>query len=125
LCLQCHLHQWRGLRCGGSRNRHALELVLGSAGSNRIRSAILQTIIGVVDRDLDVRQAVEAPRVHFEDGVVFAEPGIDLSGMDGDAQVVRFGAPNLFFGGVQAALRRDSGVTGAGDPRRGGVAVSE
>lgn len=102
-----------------------VELVLGSAGSNRIRSAILQTIIGVVDRDLDVRQAVEAPRVHFEDGVVFAEPGIDLSGVDGDAQVVRFVAPNLFFGGVQAALRRDSGMTGAGDPRRGGVAVSE
>jgi len=102
-----------------------VELVLGSAGSNRIRSAILQTIIGVVDRDLDVRQAVDAPRVHFEDGVVFAEPGIDLSGVDGDARVVRFGAPNLFFGGVQAALRRDSGMTGAGDPRRGGVAVSE
>jgi gamma-glutamyltranspeptidase/glutathione hydrolase len=102
-----------------------VELVLGSAGSSRIRSAILQTIIGVVDHDLDVRQAVEAPRVHFEDGVVFAEPGIDLSGLDSGAQVVRFGAPNLFFGGVQAALRRDAGMTGAGDPRRGGVAVSE
>jgi gamma-glutamyltranspeptidase/glutathione hydrolase len=102
-----------------------VELVLGSAGSNRIRSAILQTIIAVVDRDLDVRQAVEAPRVHFEDGVVFAEPGIDLSGLDRGAQVVRFGALNLFFGGVQAALRRGSGMTGAGDPRRGGVAVSE
>ena len=102
-----------------------VELVLGSAGSNRIRSAILQTIIGVVDRDLDVRDAVEAPRVHFEDGVVFAEPGIELSALDSGAQVVRFGAPNLFFGGVQAALRRSSGMTGAGDPRRGGVAVSE
>lgn len=102
-----------------------VELVLGSAGSNRIRSAILQTIIGVVDRDLEVRQAVEAPRVHFEDGVVFAEPGVELSGVHIDAQVVRFGAPNLFFGGVQAALRRDGGMTGAGDPRRGGVAVSQ
>jgi gamma-glutamyltranspeptidase/glutathione hydrolase len=102
-----------------------VELVLGSAGSNRIRSAILQTIIGVVDHDLGVREAVEAPRVHFEDGVVFAEPGIDLSGLDSGSQVVRFGALNLFFGGVQAALRRDSGMSGAGDPRRGGVAVSE
>jgi gamma-glutamyltranspeptidase / glutathione hydrolase len=101
-----------------------VELVLGSAGSSRIRSALLQTIVGVVDHGMPVRAAVEAPRVHFEDGVVFAEPGIDLDGLDGDARVVRFGAPNLFFGGVQAALRRGPSTTGAGDPRRGGVAVS-
>jgi gamma-glutamyltranspeptidase / glutathione hydrolase len=100
-----------------------VELVLGSAGSNRIRSAILQTIVGVVDRGMSVGEAVEAPRVHFEDGVVFAEPGIDLAGLPGDMRVVRFGALNLFFGGVQAALRRGPRMTGAGDPRRGGVAV--
>ncbi|HEY1832927.1 MAG TPA: gamma-glutamyltransferase [Solirubrobacteraceae bacterium] len=101
--------------CGGE-----VELALGSAGSNRIRSALLQTIIGVVDRGLGVQQAVDAPRVHFEDGVLFAEPGIELAE---ERQVVRFGAPNLFFGGVQAVLRRDGSIAGAGDPRRGGVAV--
>ena len=101
-----------------------VELVLGSAGSNRIRSALLQTIVGVVDRGMSVGDAVQAPRVHFEDGVVFAEPGIDLAGLHGDVRVVRFGALNLFFGGVQAALRRGPQMTGAGDPRRGGVAVS-
>ncbi len=101
-----------------------VELVLGSAGSNRIRSALLQTIVGVVDHGLSVREAVAAPRVHFEDGTVFAEPGIDLDSLGADARVVRFGTLNLFFGGVQAALRRDSRITGAGDPRRGGVAVS-
>ena len=41
-----------------------------------------------------------------------------------DVQVVRFGALNLFFGGVQAVQSRAGGITGAGDPRRGGVAVS-
>ena len=101
-----------------------VELVLGSAGSNRIRSALLQTIIGVVDHGMQVREAVEAPRVHFEDGIVFAEPGIDLEGLGVDARIVRFAALNLFFGGVQAALRRGASVTGAGDPRRGGVALS-
>ena len=105
-----------------------VELVLGSAGSNRIRSALLQTIVGVVDRGMDVGAAVDAPRVHFEDGVVFAEPGIDLEQLAeplaGDARIVSFGALNLFFGGVQAALRRGSSITGAGDPRRGGVALS-
>jgi gamma-glutamyltranspeptidase/glutathione hydrolase len=100
-----------------------VELVLGSAGSNRIRSALLQTIVGVVDHGLGARGAVEAPRVHFEDGVLFAEPGVELDGLEGDLKVVRFAALNLFFGGVQAALRRAEGLSGAGDPRRGGVAV--
>jgi len=104
-----------------------VELVLGSAGSNRIRSALLQTIVSVVDHGMQVREAVGSPRVHFEDGVLFAEPGIDLEELAGDAQiarVVRFGALNLFFGGVQAALRQGPRLSGAGDPRRGGVAVS-
>ena len=100
-----------------------VELVLGSAGSNRIRSALLQTIVRVVDHGMRVREAVDAPRVHFEDGVVYAEPGIDLEGLPEGVRVVRFGSLNLFFGGVQAALRRGGDLTGAGDPRRGGAAV--
>ncbi|MGH2878548.1 MAG: gamma-glutamyltransferase, partial [Solirubrobacteraceae bacterium] len=116
-----------------------VELVLGSAGSNRIRSAILQTIVGVVDRGLSVREAVCAPRVHFEGGIVYHEPGLDPahagratagSGADGsgacsgEREVVRFHDLNLFFGGVQAVQRLPGGgLLGAGDPRRGGVAV--
>jgi gamma-glutamyltranspeptidase/glutathione hydrolase len=108
-----------------------VELVLGSAGSNRIRSALLQTIVGVVDHGLGAREAVQAPRVHFEDGTLYAEPGIDLGellGPDSPADVpsgelVEFHELNLFFGGVQAVLRRGDAIDGAGDPRRGGVAV--
>lgn len=101
-----------------------VELVLGSAGSNRIRSALLQTIVGVVDGGLSASQAVSAPRVHFENEVVYAEPGIDVQPLlDQDRQVVRFQRLNLFFGGVQAVQRRGDGLIGAGDPRRGGVAV--
>ncbi len=100
-----------------------VELVLGSAGSNRIRSALLQTIIAVVDRGLGAEEAVRAPRMHYEDGTVFAEPGIDLTPLQGELQTVSFSALNLFFGGVQAALRRDGVLSGAGDPRRGGAAV--
>ena len=99
------------------------KLVLGSAGSSRIRSALLQTIVSVVDRGLGVVEAVAAPRVHFEDGTVFAEPGVDLGELHGRLPVVRFTSLNLFFGGVQAVRRRDGELTGAGDPRRGGVAV--
>jgi len=104
-----------------------VELVLGSAGSNRIRSALLQTIVGVVDHGLSAREAVDAPRVHVEDGVIYHEPGIDLHVLrerEPERKVVRFHSPNLFFGGVQAVHSAGGRLTGAGDPRRGGVAVS-
>ncbi len=102
------------------------ELVLGSAGSNRIRSAILQTIIRVVDDGLRAGDAVVAPRVHFEDGVVYAEPGVDTSALEAAGRALaRFRGLNLFFGGVQAVERGPAGgFWGGGDPRRGGAAVT-
>ena len=66
-----------------------VELVLGSAGSNRIRSAILQVIVGVVDHGLRAHDAVLAPRAHFEDGVVYVEPGIDADALRGAGREVR------------------------------------
>jgi gamma-glutamyltranspeptidase/glutathione hydrolase len=98
--------------------------VLGSAGSNRIRSAILQVIVGVVDHGLSAGDAVTAPRVHFEDGIVFAEPGVPVEELSG-REVVRFRERNLFFGGAQAVERdlATGALSGAGDPRRGGAAV--
>jgi len=99
------------------------EIVLGSAGSNRIRSALLQVIVNVLDRDMDIGAAIRAPRVHVEAGTTYAEPGVPEP--TGRA-VARFRAPNLFFGGVQAVRRLPGGASleGAGDPRRGGAAVS-
>jgi gamma-glutamyltranspeptidase/glutathione hydrolase len=108
-----------------------IELGLGSAGSNRIRSAILQTIVRATEQGMGADEAVRAPRLHFEDGVVQAEPGIDEEAL---ARIEARGTPvlrrpqiNLFFGGTQAVAReRDSGrLSGGGDPRRGGsVAVA-
>ena len=101
------------------------ELVLGSAGSNRIRSAILQTIVRVIDEGLLAGEAVQAPRVHFEDEIVYAEPGVDTAQLEADGMTVaRFQDRNLFFGGVQAVERDQAGgFSGGGDPRRGGAAI--
>jgi len=108
-----------------------IELGLGSAGSNRIRSAILQTVVRAVEQGMGAGDAVRAPRLHFEQGVVQAEPGIDEEAL---ARIEARGIPvlrrpriNLFFGGVQAVARdRTTGaLSGGGDPRRGGsVAVA-
>ena len=103
----------------------APELVLGSAGSNRIRSAILQTIIRVIDDGLEAGDAVRAPRVHFEDGIVYAEPGIDTCALERAGRAIgAFRELNMFFGGVQAVAREENGrFSGGGDPRRGGAAL--
>ncbi len=103
-----------------------IELGLGSAGSNRIRSAILQTIVRTVEQGMGADEAVRAPRLHFEQGVVQAEPGIDeqaLARIEARGiPVLRRPAINLFFGGTQAVAReRATGaLSGGGDPRRGG-----
>jgi gamma-glutamyltranspeptidase/glutathione hydrolase len=108
-----------------------LEAGLGSGGSNRIRSAILQTILRLVVEGMDVADAVVAPRLHFEAGVVQAEPGIDEEGLRSlEARglgVARWRELNLFFGGVHAVSRdpQTGELRGGGDPRRGGaVAVA-
>ncbi|MEZ4580751.1 MAG: gamma-glutamyltransferase [Caldilineaceae bacterium] len=44
-------------------------LAVGSGGSNRIRSAILQVLSNVLDFGLPLDDAVNAPRVHFESGL--------------------------------------------------------
>jgi gamma-glutamyltranspeptidase/glutathione hydrolase len=104
-----------------------IELGLGSAGSNRIRSAIVQTVVRVVEEGMGAADAVRAPRLHYEQGVVQAEPGIDeeaLARVEArEVPVLRRPRINLFFGGVQAVARDPaSGVlTGGGDPRRGGA----
>jgi gamma-glutamyltranspeptidase / glutathione hydrolase len=108
-----------------------IELGLGSAGSNRIRSAIVQTVVRAIEQGMGAGEAVQAPRLHFEAGVVQAEPGIDEAAL---ARLEARGVPvrrrpriNLFFGGVQAVARDPSSgeLSGGGDPRRGGsVAVA-
>jgi gamma-glutamyltranspeptidase/glutathione hydrolase len=103
------------------------EIAIGSAGSNRIRSAILQTVLGVIDEGLPAQEAVSAPRLHVEEGQVDAEPGVDPAALDLLDQagwtVRRWSELNLFFGGVQAVARnpQTGELTGGGDPRRGGV----
>ncbi len=101
------------------------ELAVGSAGSNRIRSAILQTIIRCIDDDMRAQAAVDAPRLHFEDGIVYAEPGIDTDPLrSAGRELAPFRERNLFFGGVQAVVRgADGAFSGGGDPRRGGAAI--
>lgn len=106
---------------------------LGSGGSNRIRTAILQVLTDLIDFGLPADTAVTAPRLHFEDGVANFETEFEDAAREALSRpsvaelvgrVIAWPHHNLFFGGVHAVTRDRTGVlAAAGDPRRGGAAV--
>jgi gamma-glutamyltranspeptidase/glutathione hydrolase len=97
-----------------------VESVLGSGGSKRIKTAILQVLVNVIDYEFPIREAVEKSRVHIEDGIVQAEPDIDRSVLEALGKlygVNRWDRKNMYFGGVHCVNSR---MQGWGDSRRGG-----
>jgi len=98
-------------------------LVVGSAGSARLRGAILQVVANVVGKEMGLQEAVDAPRLHVEQGVAHCEdPAVADVLESAGYTVVRWRGRNLFFGGVSAVeLCADGSLAAAGDPRRGGA----
>lgn len=106
------------------------EVVVGSAGSNRLRSALTQVIWRVVVDGEHVAAAVAAPRLHCEDDRLEVEPGLEgdaLGALEAAAAprpLVRWARRNWYFGGTNACARRpDGALEGGADPRRGGLAL--
>lgn len=99
-------------------------VALGSGGSNRLRTAILQVLINMIDFRMDLETAISSPRLHFEKDLLNIEAGFPAETMT--EILSRYPSHhvwpdiNLFFGGVHAAAHTLSGLTGTGDPRRGG-----
>jgi len=103
-------------------------LVVGSAGSTRLRGAILQVIVNVVQHGLPVEEAISAPRIHPDDGHVHCEGGSDPAELERlealGYELVRWRERNLYFGGASAVeMLPDGSLAAAGDPRRGGHGI--
>ena len=105
------------------------QIATGSGGSNRIRSAIVQTLINLLDHGMRSDDAVHAPRIHLENDLLSIEGGFDSTAA---AQLAAayprhkiWDDRNLFFGGAHTVCAGPGGVDphGAGDPRRGGVSL--
>jgi len=107
------------------------QIAMGSGGSNRIRSAILQVLFNVLEFDMGLEQAVNAPRLHLEGAQLNLEPGFSnaaLAALETEWPAMKqWPDTNLFFGGVHAVERLANGeFRAAGDPRRGGaVAIAD
>ena len=126
-------HRWKeGVRLASMMSPTVAELAdgtriaLGTGGSNRIRSAITQVLVNLLDYGMSLEQAVSAPRMHLEGDMLSFEAGLG----EHTVSALAASAPrhhlwpekNLFFGGVHAVSIQHGGIfDGAGDPRRGGV----
>ncbi len=103
------------------RKGDLIHAILGSGGSKRIRTAILQVISNLIDESMDVREAVNFPRFHLDDkGVLQVEPGFPdeiIKRLEGDYTLNVWTEKDLYFGGVHTVT---ADFSGAGDPRRDG-----
>ena len=102
-------------------------LALGSGGSNRIRSAIVQSIDHLLRTGLSPEAAIAAPRLHVEGERLSLEGGFPPETVavleDAFDDIEHWGRANLFFGGVHMAGERDGRFVAVGDSRRSGSGI--
>jgi gamma-glutamyltranspeptidase/glutathione hydrolase len=103
------------------------ELIVGGAGGPRIISATLQTILNVLDFQMPIKEAVEAPRIHHqwipdELNVEDKLPPETKKSLERRGHTVR---ERTTLGVVQAVVAKRAKSTGAADSRKGDRARSE
>ena len=102
-----------------------LMLVTGSPGGSRIISTVLQVVSNVVDHQMNIAQALAAPRIHhqWKPDVLFVEEGISpdtLGILRSKGHQIRHGATS---GSANSILVTPEGLQGASDPRQRGTAA--
>jgi gamma-glutamyltranspeptidase/glutathione hydrolase len=107
---------------------HGRRVALGSAGSARIKSALLQVLVNLVDQGLAPREAVRAPRIHVEGETLYIEghgrTREQVDALRPLAEDVRVTWDcGFFFGGAQAVEFAPNGLRAAADEERRGCAA--
>ncbi len=93
----------------------------------RIRSAILQVLVNMIDYGMDVERAVSASRVYFGNGKLSVEAGFRPEEVERLITAYPhhevWDEQNLYFGGAHTVESSERGFAAVGDPRRGGVGI--
>lgn len=103
-----------------------LRMVTGSPGGNTIPGTVMQSIVDVVDFDLNIAEATSLPRIHQEmdsEGALRVERGISpdtLRLLEARGHSIETGET---IGSTQILWIGEHGVEGAADPRRPGAAA--
>lgn len=101
--------------------------VLGAAGGGTIPVQVAKTLIGLIDFNLSLDEALALPQLYSPGDTVVIEEGTLLEAMVDDLKAL--GHTDVVARSLplkaNAAQRTASGWIGAGDPRSEGVSVSE
>ncbi|RMD59022.1 MAG: gamma-glutamyltransferase, partial [Nitrospirae bacterium] len=96
--------------------------VIGSGGSKRIKTALLQVIVNMLELSMPLHSAIESPRIHLDDNrILQIEPGIDdivIETLKRYYKINCWKEKNMYFGGVNAVTSTGDGWA---DSRRGGA----
>jgi len=104
----------------------ALVLVLGSAGGSAIINHVVKTLVGALDRKLDIQQAIELPNFGSRNGPTELERdtaaegwAVPLRALGHEVRLIDMNS------GVHAIQRTPDGWRGGADPRREGAAQGD
>lgn len=104
-------------------------LSLGTPGGSRIIGALAQIIINIIDFDMSIDDAIEAPRVHTSNDILHLEGRIAksiVSDLEKIGHTVKLHTDyDNYFGGAQGILidYKNNELRGGADSRRDGVSL--
>lgn len=107
---------------------------LGTPGSVRIVPTLTQIVTNLIDYDMGIQEAIEAPRMFCTylqgpgktkmDIESFLFPEEEIAGLVGMGYKLNsYDALDLYFGGVQGIIVKNGKLHGGADPRRDGAVL--
>jgi len=102
-----------------------LFMVTGSPGGSRIISTTLQVITNVIDFDMNLAEAVAAPRIHhqWKPDALLVEPGLSPDTLKLLAERGQNVRPGATSGSANSVLLQGGWLQGAADTRQRGTAA--
>ena len=107
-------------------------IIIGSPGGSTIITVVLQVILNCIDFNMDIREAIEAPRIHHQwlpDSIYYEPKSItDNTRKKLEAMGYNFvdeGAEQRILGIAEGIMidNKNKTIYGADDPRGGGLAI--
>ncbi len=99
---------------------------LGSPGGSRIIPFVANTLIGLIDWDMDMQAAVSMPHLTNRFGTYELEEGSAAASLAADLEALGFKtAVRELNSGLHGIAIGADGLTGGADPRREGVALGD
>lgn len=102
------------------------QYALGTGGSNRIKTTVFQVINHLLNHEKILKHAIEAPRMHYENGHLDIEPGFSSESLSQLKKLnpihTEWHNHNLYFGGVNA-VQTGQTTAAVGDFRRNGCGI--